>query len=100
MVLIGMSYSLVGAAMWPMASKLVETRRFGTAIGVMWVLQNAAIAASNLYAGHLNDLSGAGAANPEGYGAMMLFFLACSSLGFFATVALWRAVPGRIGDTR
>jgi nitrate/nitrite transporter NarK len=100
MVLIGMSYSLVGAAMWPMASKLVETRRFGTAIGVMWVLQNAAIAASNLYAGHLNDVNGAGAANPEGYGAMMLFFLACSSLGFFATVALWRAVPGRIGDIR
>ena len=48
MALIGLSYSLVGAAMWPMASKLVETRRFGTALGVMWVLQNAAIAGSNL----------------------------------------------------
>lgn len=97
MVLIGMSYSLVGAAMWPMASKLVETGRFGTALGVMWVLQNAAIAGSNLFAGWLNDVNGAGAANPAGYGAMMLFFLGCSALGFFATLVLWRLVPGRIG---
>jgi len=100
MVLIGMSYSLVGAALWPMASKLVETGRFGTALGVMWVLQNAAIAGSNLAAGWLNDVNGASAANPAGYGAMMLFFLTCSSLGLFATLLLWRLVPGRIGDQR
>jgi MFS family permease len=98
MVLIGMSYSLVGAALWPMSSKLVETGRYGTALGVMWVLQNAAIAGSNIMAGWLNDVNGAGAANPDGYGAMMIFFLACSSLGFFATLLLWRLVPGRIGD--
>ncbi len=97
MALIGLSYSLVGAAMWPMASKLVETHRFGTALGVMWVLQNAAIAASNLIAGWLNDVYGAGAANPAGYGPMMLFFLGASSLGFVATLILWRLVPGRIG---
>ena len=100
MVLIGMSYSLVGAAMWPMASKLVEAGRFGTALGVMWVLQNAAIAGSNLVAGWLNDVNGAGSANPSGYGAMMLFFLTCSSFGFFATLMLWRLVPGRIGEPR
>ena len=98
MVLIGVSYSLVGAALWPMSSKLVETRRYGTALGVMWVLQNAAIAGSNLVAGWLNDVNDAGASNPDGYGAMMIFFLACSSLGFVATLLLWRLVPGRIGD--
>jgi len=96
MALIGLSYSLVGAAMWPMASKLVETRRFGTALGVMWVLQNAAIAGSNMIAGWLNDINDAGAANPDGYGPMMLFFLGASSLGFVATLLLWRLVPGRI----
>jgi len=98
MALIGLSYSLVGAAMWPLASKLVETRRFGTALGVMWVLQNAAIAGSNLFAGWLNDVNGAGADNPAGYGPMMLFFLAASSLGFVATLFLWRFAPGRIGQ--
>ncbi len=44
-----------------------------------------------------NAVTGAGPANPAGYGPMMLFFLACSSFGFFATLALWRLVPGRIG---
>lgn len=100
MVLIGLSYSLVGAAMWPMASKLVETRRFGTALGVMWVLQNAAIAGSNLVAGWLNDVNGASAANPDGYGPMMLFFLGASSFGFLATLLLWRLAPGRIAGQR
>lgn len=95
-VLIGLSYSLVPAALWPLASRLVAANRFGTAIGVMWVLQNAGIAASNLVAGWLNDASGASAANPAGYGPMMWFFLVSSFLGFLFAVALWRHSPGRI----
>ncbi|HEY1092500.1 MAG TPA: MFS transporter, partial [Burkholderiaceae bacterium] len=39
--LIGVSFSLVPAVMWPLASKLVGPARFGTAIGLMWVVQNA-----------------------------------------------------------
>jgi MFS family permease len=96
MILIGLSYSLVPAAMWPMATKLVESRRLGTAIGVMWVIQNAAIAGSNLIAGWLNDLSGASAANPAGYTPMILFFLASAALAFLSTLWLWRLTPGRI----
>jgi MFS family permease len=95
-VLIGLSYSLVPAALWPLASRLVSPNRFGTAIGVMWVLQNAGIAASNLAAGWLNDVAGASAANPDGYGPMMWFFFASSFLGFLFAVALWRHSPGRI----
>jgi MFS family permease len=95
-VLIGLSYSLVPAALWPLASRLVSPNRFGTAIGVMWVLQNAGIAASNLAAGWLNDMAGASAANPDGYGPMMWFFFISSFLGFLFAVALWRHSPGRI----
>ena len=95
-VLIGLSYSLVPAALWPLASRLVSPNRFGTAIGVMWVLQNAGIAASNLAAGWLNDVAGASAANPDGYGPMMWFFFISSFLGFLFAVALWRHSPGRI----
>jgi MFS family permease len=95
-VLIGLSYSLVPAALWPLASRLVSPNRFGTAIGVMWVLQNAGIAASNLAAGWLNDVAGASAANPGGYGPMMWFFFISSFLGFLFAVALWRHSPGRI----
>jgi MFS family permease len=92
--LIGVSYSLVPAVMWPLASKLVPSARFGTALGLMWVVQNAGIAAANLLAGSLNDSAGASAANPAGYQPMMLLFGAASTLGFVFALLLW-LVAGR-----
>jgi nitrate/nitrite transporter NarK len=87
--LIGISFSLVPAVMWPLTSKLVSRARFGTALGLMWVAQNAGIAGANLVAGWLNDTAGASAQNPAGYQPMMLFFLAASSLGFAFALLLW-----------
>jgi nitrate/nitrite transporter NarK len=96
-VLIGVSYSLVPAAMWPLVSRLVEPARFGTAIGLMWVIQNAGIAGANLVAGRLNDLAGAGAAHPAGYGPMMAFFTGASALGALFAGVLWWRTRGREG---
>ena len=93
-VLIGISYSLVPAVMWPLASKLVPPARFGTALGLMWVVQNAGIAGANLVAGWLNDRAGASAANPAGYQPMMEFFGVSSALGFVFALSLW-FVAGR-----
>jgi MFS family permease len=87
--LIGVSYSLVPAVMWPLLSKLVAPERFGTAIGLMWVVQNAGIAGANLVAGALNDRAAAGPLNPDGYGPMMNFFGVSSVLGFLFALALW-----------
>jgi MFS family permease len=87
--LIGVSYSLVPAVMWPLLSKLVAPERFGTAIGLMWVVQNAGIAGANLTAGWLNDRAGASALNPEGYEPMMRFLSISSSLGFVFALLLW-----------
>lgn len=95
--LIGVSYSLVPAAMWPLVSRLVEPARFGTAIGLMWVVQNAGIAGANLVAGRLNDLAGASAAHPAGYGPMMAFFTGASALGALFAVVLWWRTRGREG---
>jgi MFS family permease len=88
-VLIGISFSLVPAVMWPLASRLVAPNRFGTAIGLMWVAQNAGIGGANLFAGWLNDRAGASAANPAGYEPMMAFFGTASVLGFVCALALW-----------
>lgn len=88
-VLIGISYSLVPAVMWPLASKLVSPAKFGTALGLMWVVQNAGIAGANLMAGWLNDRAGASAANPAGYQPMMEFFGVASALGFVFALLLW-----------
>ena len=87
--LIGVSFSLVPAVMWPLTSRLVAPARFGTAIGLMWVAQNAGVSGANLMAGWLNDQAAASAANPAGYGAMMTFFGTASALGFLCALALW-----------
>jgi MFS family permease len=88
--LTGISFSLVPAAMWPLVSRIVQPNRFGTAIGLMWVVQNAGIAGANLAAGQLNDAFGASATNPAGYQPMMLFFIGLSTLGFVFALLLWR----------
>lgn len=88
-VLIGVSFSLVPAVMWPLTSKLVSPRRFGTALGLMWMAQNAGIAGANLVAGRLNDGAHASAYNPAGYQPMMLFFTVASALGFGFALLLW-----------
>lgn len=98
-VLIGVSYSLVPAAMWPLVTRLVAAERLGTALGLMFVLQNAAIAAANVAAGWLNDRAGAGPENPAGYQPMMAFFGICGLLGFAFALALW-LTAGRRGQER
>ncbi|ALV07362.1 MFS transporter [Roseateles depolymerans] len=92
--LIGVSFSLVPAVMWPLASKVVAPHRFGTAIGLMWVVQNAGIGGANLVAGWLNTRAGASAQNPAGYNDMMLFFGLCSVVGAVFALVLW-ATAGR-----
>jgi MFS family permease len=88
-VLIGISYSLVPAVLWPLLSKLAPPARFGTALGLMAAAQNIGIAGANFIAGELNDRSGAGANNPDGYHPMMLFFAVTSVLGFLFSCLLW-----------
>ena len=74
--------------------KLVPAERLGTALGLMFVVQNAGVAGANLVAGWLNDGAGASAANPAGYLPMMWFFGLTSAAGFVFAVLLWR-VAGR-----
>lgn len=99
-VLIGISFSLVPAVMWPMASRLVAPGRFGTAIGLMWVAQNAGVSGANLVAGWLNDAAGASAANPAAYAPMMEFFGVSSTLGFVCALALWWTAGRRRHEVR
>lgn len=99
-VLIGISFSLVPAVMWPLTSRLVAPARFGTAIGLMWVAQNAGVSGANLFAGWLNDRAGASAANPAGYDGMMLFFGLASSAGVVCALLLWLVAGRRRHEVR
>jgi MFS family permease len=89
-VLIGVSYSLVPAVLWPLASRLAPAVRLGTAFAALSVGLNVGITAANLAAGGLNDAFGAGPGNPAGYRPMMLLFAACGAAGFAFALRLNR----------
>jgi len=91
-VLIGISYSLVPAVLWPFCRVIVSAERFGLALGLITMTQNAGIAGANLMAGALNDRFAASAANPAGYQPMMLFFCLASFAGAVFAGLLWRSV--------
>ena len=90
-VLMGISFSVIPAVIWPATAMLVEERRLGTAFGMINVLQNLGLFACNYLAGVLNDASGAGAANPQGYAPMLTLFFGLSLVGLACTVLLGRS---------
>jgi len=87
-VLIGVAFSLVPAIIWPAVPYLVEPGRLGTGYGLMFMVQNIGMMICNLAAGALNDASGAGPDNPDGYRPMLWMFLLLSLFGFLFAAAL------------
>jgi MFS family permease len=77
-VMMGISFSLVPAVIWPATTLIVEQRRLGTALGLITLLQALGMAASNIAAGWIADRAGAGAQNPAGYSVMLEFFFLLS----------------------
>jgi len=96
-VLMGVSFSLVPAIIWPATTLIVEPRRLGTALGVITLLQNVGLWGSNRLAGWLADQAGAGPANPAGYGGMMWFFGVLSLAALTSAVLLWQRESGPKG---
>lgn len=80
MAIMGISFSLIPAIMWPSVAYIVGDSKLGTAYGLMTMIQNIGLAGFNLLVGWANDYSGASAQNAGGYILGMWIF---SSLGFF-----------------
>jgi MFS family permease len=96
-LLMGVSWSLVPAIIWPSTTLLVEPRRLGTALGVITLLQNVGLWGSNRFAGWLADKAGAGPANPAGYATMLWFFGLLSLVALTSVVMLWQREVGPSG---
>ena len=79
MALMGISFSLIPAVMWPSVAYIIEESRLGTAYGVMTMIQNIGLTLFNFLIGWANDLSG-------GYALGMWIF---SSLGLFGFLFAW-----------
>ena len=77
MIMIGMSFSLVPAALWPVIPIMIEERRLGTAFGLMTCIQNFGLTIVPWLAGKITDLS-------EGKFTNTMIMFAC--LGFVGLV--------------
>jgi MFS family permease len=87
--MMGVSFSVVPAVIWPATAMLVEPRRLGTAFGLINMLQSLGLALCNLAAGWLNDSNQAGPDNSAGYDPMLWLFGGLSTLGLAAAILLW-----------
>jgi MFS family permease len=96
-LMMGLSFSLVPAIIWPATTLIVEPRRLGTALGLITLIQALGMAASNLAAGKLADFVGAGADNPAGYAVMLWFFFLLSLAALLSAILLWRREAGPHG---
>ena len=85
-ILLGVSFSLVPAALWPSVPKLVEDRYLGSAYSVIFWIQNIGLMAFPIIIGWALDKTGS-------YTVPMLIF---SSLGIFALIlGLWLKVEDK-----
>jgi MFS family permease len=96
-VMMGISWSLVPAVIWPATTLIVAPKRLGTALGLITLIQALGIAAANLVAGGLADRAGAGAHNPAGYAVMVWFFFLLGLTALASAVLLWRREVGPTG---
>jgi len=96
-VLMGISWSLVPAVIWPATTMILPREQLGTGLGLITLIQALGIGASNLFAGYLADSAGAGAHNPAGYDAILLFFGVVSLAALATVIMLWRHETGPDG---
>jgi len=91
--LMGITFSLIPAVMWPSVAYIVDQSRLGTAYALMTLIQQIGFFLLNLLIGKANDYSHAGVGNPGGYALGMWIF---SILGF---VGMALAILLRIRET-
>ncbi len=84
MFLLGASFVLVPAAMWPSVPLIVEKNRVGTAFGLMTMIQNIGLGLFPLLNGWLRDTT-------HDYTASMLMFAGLGVVGLVFAVLLKRS---------
>lgn len=85
MIVLGIAFSLVPAAMWPAIPIMIEEKRLGTAYGLMTLIQNVGLTLFNWLAGKITDLSGGN------YQNTILMFAALGFIGFLLALLLKQA---------
>ncbi|KAL4220565.1 Major facilitator superfamily domain-containing protein 1 [Mactra antiquata] len=81
MSVMGLAYSVLASALWPMASMVVQQHQLGTAYGIMQAIQNLGLASISIAAGNIVD--------SKGYLILEVFFLAWLCIALIAGVLLY-----------
>uniref|UniRef100_H3AYP1 Lysosomal dipeptide transporter MFSD1 n=1 Tax=Latimeria chalumnae TaxID=7897 RepID=H3AYP1_LATCH len=81
MCILGLGYSLLACALWPMVAFVVPDHQLGTAYGFMQSIQNLGLAVISITAGAILDT--------RGYLFLEVFFSACLCLSLIASVMLY-----------
>jgi MFS family permease len=94
-IILGISFSLVPAALWPSVPKLVANRYLGSAYSVIFWIQNMGLWALPLLVGSVLDRTNRGVTNPleYDYTVPMLIFASLGVLAFF--LGLWLKAEDR-----
>ena len=90
LILLGVAFSLVPAAMWPSMVKLVKEKEIGTAYGLMYSVQNLGLWGVPILAGMVLDRTNPGSPAVLNYTPTMLMFAGLSLLGLVFAVILKR----------
>jgi len=80
MSMMGVSYSMLASALWPMVSLVIEERQLGSAYGLMQSFQNLGLAVVAIIAGSLVD--------NYGYLILEVFFIDSLCIALMSTVLL------------
>ncbi len=78
-ILLGISFSLVPASLWPSVPKLVDNRYLGSAYAVIFWVQNIGLMSFPILIGKILEITNPGVSSPTGYNytIAMLVFASC-----------------------
>ena len=94
MIMLGIAFSLVPAAMWPSMVKLVKEKQIGTAYGLMYSIQNLGLWGIPLIAGIILDRTNPGDPDVLNYTPTILMFAGLGMAGLLFAVML-KILDGR-----
>ncbi|UJR07131.1 hypothetical protein I4U23_011419 [Adineta vaga] len=81
LILMGISYSILAASLWPLVAFLVPKKMLGTAYGFMQSIQNLGLALMNIFTGLILD--------SYGYFMLEIFFIICLEIALLASAFLY-----------
>ncbi|XP_037075781.1 LOW QUALITY PROTEIN: major facilitator superfamily domain-containing protein 1-like [Pollicipes pollicipes] len=80
MSILGIAFSMLASALWPMVALVIPERQCGTAYGIMQSVQNLGLALVNMLGGTIVDT--------VGYLVLEVFFLACLCATMMAAIVI------------